>query len=143
MKTGEGTHPFRWNLPPEEAFESLAARLWPFVMCKESVYWEVVLDAVEKLLSKETLAEVGDTPSRREYWSAVVEGSQEAQAYFVMTESGKLPDVELADLWLNSDSLRTQPIKSGVGNDLNITERYRAAAGVCARIGACVQYTYF
>jgi hypothetical protein len=25
----------------------------------------------------------------------------------VMTESGKLPDVELADLWLNSNSLRT------------------------------------
>ena len=60
-----------------------------------------------------------------------------------MTESGKLSDVQLADLWLNSDSLHTQPIKSGVGNDLDITERYHAAAGVYARIGACVQYTYF
>jgi hypothetical protein len=76
--------------------------------------------------------------------ATVVEGSQvAAQAYYVMTESGKLSDVQLADLWLNSDSLHTQPIKSGVGNDLDITERYHAAAGVYARIGACVQYTYF
>jgi hypothetical protein len=60
-----------------------------------------------------------------------------------MTGSGTLSDVQLADLWLNSDSLHTQPIKSGVGTDLDITERYHAAAGVYARIGACVQYTYF
>jgi hypothetical protein len=143
-KTGEGKHRFKRDLPPEEAFESLAARLRPFVMRKESVYWAVVLDSVEQLLSKETLAEVVDIPSLREYWSTVVEGSQvAAQAYYVMTESGKLSDVQLADLWLNSDSLHTQPIKSGVGNDLSITERYHAAAGVYARIGACVQYTYF
>ena len=143
-KTGEGKHRFKRNLPPEEAFESLAARLRPFVMRKESVYWAVVLDSVEKLMSKEALAKVVDIPSLREYWSAVVEGSQvAAQAYYVMTESGKLSDVQLADLWLNSDSLHTQPIKSGVGNDLSITERYHAAAGVYARIGACVQYTYF
>ena len=87
MKTGEGKHRFKRNLPSEEAFESLAARLRPFVMRKESVYWAVVLDSVEKLLSKETLAEVVDIPSLREYWSTVVEGTQAAaQAYYVMTE---------------------------------------------------------
>ena len=77
-KTGEGKHRFKRNLPPEEAFESLAARLRPFVMRKESVYWAVVLDSVEKLLSKETLTELVDIPSLREYWSTVVEGSQVA-----------------------------------------------------------------
>jgi hypothetical protein len=46
------------ELPPEEAFESLAARLRPFTMRKEPVYWETVLDALEKLLSPEVLAEV-------------------------------------------------------------------------------------
>jgi hypothetical protein len=142
-KTGEGKHRFRRDLPPEEAFESLAARIRPFVMRKEAVYWELLLDSVEKLLSAETLADFVDMDSLREYWSEVVEGSKvAAQAYFVMTENGTLTDVQLADLWLNSDSLHTQPIKSGVGNDLGITERYHAAAGVYARIGACVEYTF-
>jgi hypothetical protein len=141
--TGEGKHRFKRTLPPEEAFESLAARLRPFVMRKEAVYWELVLDSVEKLLSAETLADFVDMQSLREHWSDVVEGSKvAAQAYYVMTENGTLSDVQLADLWLNSDSLHTQPIKSGVGNDMDITERYHAAAGVYARIGACVEHTF-
>jgi hypothetical protein len=60
MKTGEGWHRFKRNLPPEEAFESLAARLRPFVMRKESVYWAVVLDSVEKLLSLDPPTGDGD-----------------------------------------------------------------------------------
>lgn len=142
-ETGEGKHRFRRNLPPEEAFESLAARIRPFVMRKEAVYWQLVLDSVEKLLSEDTLAEFVDMESLRRYWSDVVDGSKvAAQTYFVMTDKGKLTDLQLADLWLNSDSLHTQPITSGVGNDLDITERYHAAAGVYARIGACVEYTF-
>jgi hypothetical protein len=51
--TGEAKHRLQMKLPPEEEFESFAARLRPFVMRKESVYWAVVLDALEKLLSEE------------------------------------------------------------------------------------------
>lgn len=57
-------------------------------MSKESVYWAVVLDALEKLLSEETLADLVDVPTRRDLWSEVVQGSQvAAQAYYVMTVS--------------------------------------------------------
>ena len=73
-KTGESKHRLRLELPPEEAFESLAARLRPFTIGKESVYWAAVLNALEKLLSKETLAEIVDIESLREYWSEAVEG---------------------------------------------------------------------
>jgi hypothetical protein len=59
-KTGESTTRGRIELPSEEAFESFAARLRPFTMRKEPVYWEVVLDALESLLSDETLADVID-----------------------------------------------------------------------------------
>jgi hypothetical protein len=46
----------------------------------------VVLDALEKLLSEETLADLVDMQTLRDYWSEVVEGSQvAAQAYYVMT----------------------------------------------------------
>ena len=141
--TGEGKHRLQMKLPPEEQFESFAARLRPFVMRKESVYWAVVLDAVEKLLSKETLANLVDMQTLRDYWSEVVDGSQvAAQAYYVMTDSGQLSDVQLADLWLNSDALHTQPIQSAIGKDMSLNERYKAAAGVYSRIGACLQYTY-
>lgn len=58
--TGEAKHRLQMKLPPEEEFESFAARLRPFVKRKESVYWAVVLDALEKLLSEETLADLVD-----------------------------------------------------------------------------------
>lgn len=141
--TGEGKHRLQMKLPPEEQFESFAARLRPFVMRKESVYWAVVLDALEKLLSAKTLADLVDMQTLRDYWSDVVEGSQvAAQAYYVMTDSGQLSDVQLADLWLNSDALHTRPIQSAIGKDMSLNERYKAAAGVYSRIGACLQYTY-
>jgi hypothetical protein len=76
--TGEAKHRLQMKLPPEEEFESFAARLRPFVMRKESVYWAVVLDALEKLLSEETLADLVDMQTLREYWSEVVKGSQVA-----------------------------------------------------------------
>lgn len=142
-KTGESEHRVLMELPPEEAFESFAARLRPFTMRKETVYWEVVLDALESLLSEETLAEVVAIDDLRKHWSNVVDGSQMAQAYYVVTEKGKLTDVQLADLWLNSDALHTQLIQSAVGKDLSLNQRYQAAAGVYARIGACVNNTYY
>jgi hypothetical protein len=142
-KTGDSKHKFRMELPPEEAFESLAARLRPFTMRKEPVYWETVLDALEKLLSPEVLAEVMDFDSLRKYWAEVTQGAKVAQAYYVMTERGQLTDVQLADLWLNSDALHTQPIQSVTGQQLGLDDRYRAAAGVYARIGACVDYMLY
>jgi hypothetical protein len=130
------------ELPPEEAFESFAARLRPFTMRKEPVYWELVLDALEELVSPETLAEIVDIDDLRKHWSTVAEGRKMAQAYYVVTEKGQLSDVELADLWLNSDALHTQLIQSPAGKELSLDQRYRAAAGVYARIGACVNATY-
>jgi hypothetical protein len=55
-KTGESTSMLEMTLPPEKTFESFAARLRPFTSGKESVYWAAALDALERLLSKETLA---------------------------------------------------------------------------------------
>lgn len=143
MKTGESTATLEMTLPPEEAFESFAARLRPFTTGKEAVYWASVLDALEKLLSKETLAEIVDMDDLREHWKRVVEGSNIAQAYYVTTEDGQLTDAQLADLWLNSDALHTQPITSAVGKTMSLNQRYQAACGVFARIGAIANRTLF
>jgi hypothetical protein len=142
-KTGEADHSVHMELPPEEAFESFAARVRPFLMSKEPVYWALVLDALEALLSDETLAEVVDIEDLRAHWSNVVEGSQVAQAYYVVTDKGKLTDMQLANLWLYSDALHTQIIQSEVGKSLSLNQRYQAAAGVYARIGACANNTLY
>ncbi|WP_186241326.1 hypothetical protein [Mycobacterium simulans] len=52
LTTGEATHTLVLELPPEELFESFAARLRPFTSGSESVYWFSVLNSLEKLLSR-------------------------------------------------------------------------------------------
>lgn len=141
QKTGDSKHWLQMKLPPEEQFESFAARIRPFTIGKEPVYWSAVLDALEKLLSKETLTELIDIQGLRARWRERVEGSTVAQAYYVMTENGTITDMKLADQWLNADALHAQLINSVIGKDLGLTERYRAAVGVYTRIGECVDDT--
>jgi hypothetical protein len=142
-KTGEANHSMHQELPPEEAFESFAARVRPFLMNREPVYWATTLDALEKLLSKETLAELVDIEDLRNHWKNVVEGSTVAQAYYMVTDKGKLTDMQLANLWMYSDALHAQVINSEVGKSLSLNQRYQAAAGVYARIGACANSTLY
>lgn len=59
-----------------------AGRVRPFTMRKEPVYWEVVLDAAEELVSDDTLANVFDIQDLREHWKTVVEGKNAAQAFY-------------------------------------------------------------
>ena len=84
------------------------------------------MNALEKLLSKETLAALVDIEGLRDHWRKGVEGSTVAQAYYVMTQNGIITDVKLADLWLNSDALHPQLIESAIGKDMSLNERYKA-----------------
>lgn len=140
-KTGEATHTLKLELPPEELFESFAARLRPFTSGKEPVYWASVLNSIERLLSKATLAEIVDMDSLREPWKDVVEGTGTAQAYFIMTESGQVTDFKLANEWLNSDALHAQTAQTAVAREVDLNERYYAAACVFSRLGYWVDYT--
>lgn len=139
--TGERELRFLLELPPEEALESFAARLRPFTMRDEPVYWELVLDAIAGLAPQDLLDGVLDIEDLRAVFADITKGKK-VQAYFVMTESGQLTDMELADLWLNTDALHAKPINSTVGNELGLDERFRAAAGVYARLGAAVSNLY-
>lgn len=141
-ETGEYEQRLLIELPPEEAFESLAARLRPFTMRDEPVYWELVLDALEGLTSQETRDEIIDIEQLRAAFSAVTEGRKTPQAYSVITEAGNLTDKELAHDWLNSDALHAKAIKSAAGSGLDLNRRYQAAAGVYTRLGAAMDATY-
>jgi hypothetical protein len=140
--TGEATRRIQIELPPEEAFESFAARLRPFTMRDEPIYWEVVIDALEKLLEKVILTELVDIDGLRDHWSNVLRGVKSTQAFYMQTKNGTMTDIQLANLWLNSDFLHAKPIHSAVGQDMTLDKRYQAAAGFYARLGACVQHTY-
>lgn len=137
-ETGEREQRFLLELPDEEALESFAARLRPFTIRDERVYWEAVLDAIADLTPQDLLDEVIDIEDLRKVFADITTGKKSAQAYYVMTDSGQLSDMELADLWLNSDALHAQVINSAVGKELGLDERFRAAAGVYARLGAAV-----
>ncbi|GAB5000761.1 hypothetical protein MAHJHV64_10860 [Mycobacterium avium subsp. hominissuis] len=141
LKTGEASHTLVLELPPEELFESFAARLRPFTIPKEPVYWVPVLNSLERLLTRETRTELVDIQSLREEWKKVVEGTGAAQAYYVMTDSGHVTDFKLANEWLNSDALHTQVAQTAVARELGLNERYYAAACVFSRLGYWVEYT--
>ena len=143
QKTGETKQWLQVKLPPEEAFESLAVRLRPFLMRDEPVYWENVIDAIGKLVSRETLNELVDLDDLRAEWTRATTGRRAAQAYYMLTENGQLTDFQLAELWLNSDALHTQIIKSAAGKETTLNTRYHAAAQVYSRTAACADYTLF
>lgn len=140
-ETGEREQRLLLELPDEEALESFAARLRPFTIRDERVYWEAVLDAIADFTPQDLLDEVINVEELRKAFADITTGKKSAQAYFVMTDRGQLTDMELADLWLNSDALHGQVINSAVGNELGLDERFRAAAGVYARLGAVVSNT--
>jgi hypothetical protein len=78
----------------------------------------------------------------RAAFTGVTQGKQTAQAYSVSVQSGTLTDLQLAEIWLYSDALHAQVITEPAGDDLGLDERYQAAAGVYARLGAAVSVTY-
>ena len=140
--TGERELRYQIELPPEEALESFAARLRPFTMRDEPVYWELVLDAIADLTPQAWLDDIVDLEGLRHVFAGITQGKNTAQAYYVLTENGQQTDLQLAEAWLNADALHANPITSSVGNDLDLDERFRAAAGVYARLGAAVNAAF-
>ena len=125
----------------ETVGEAVVARLRPFTMRDEPVYWESVLDAIEDLVPPDIRDEALDLTDLRAAFAGVTQVKQQPQAYSVITESGQMSYLQIANLWLNSDALQAKAIKSAVGQDMDLDHRYQAATGVYARLGAAVNNT--
>jgi hypothetical protein len=82
-ETGERELRTLMELPPEEAFESFAARLRPFTMRDEPVYWENVLDAIEDLAPQQIRDEILDVGELRAAFVGVTQSKKQSQAYSV------------------------------------------------------------
>jgi hypothetical protein len=140
-KTGEESHRLQAEYPPEEALESLASRVRPLILSSEPIYYAKALDALEQLVGSETLNEEIDLAWWRDYWRAVIDANLEAQAYLVATPSGTVTDRKLMYSWLYGDVIHAKSPRSPAIRDLDINQRYYAAAPGIARICDRVIYT--
>jgi hypothetical protein len=73
----------------------------------------------------------------RSFWDKVITGTTVAQAFYMVTANATMSDFKLAERWLYTDLLHAQP----ADGDFTLNQRYQAAAGVYARLGACVNNT--
>ena len=59
-------------------------------MRDEPIYWEVVIEALEKSLSKEALTDLVDIDGLRDHWSNVLQGVKSTQAFYMQTKNGTI-----------------------------------------------------
>jgi hypothetical protein len=140
-KTGEESYRRRSEYPAEEALESLAGRVRPLILKDDLIYFRNVLDALESVVGTDMLNKEIDLVWWHDYWREVIDANLDAQAYWVATQSGKITDRKLMYAWLYGDVIHAASPRSPVIRDLNIDQRYYAAAPGIARICDRVIYT--
>lgn len=141
-KTGEETYRKRVEYPSEEALESLASRVRPLILSGEPIYYAKALDALAELVGADILNDEIDLDWWHRYWNEAVDANLGAQAYWVATDSGKVTDRKLMYAWLYGDVIHAKAPRSPVIRDLDINQRYYAAAPGIARICDRVIYNY-
>jgi hypothetical protein len=147
IETGEfRPDSMRQALPAEELFESLAARMRPLILPTEpTIYYQRVFDAIEALVPAERLSELIEPIAWwRDDWKMVADRTpgNPPQAFMVITEDGQATDWELAYAWMYSDLVHADSLKRHTELKVSIDIRFRAAAGVIARIVERVERTF-
>jgi hypothetical protein len=99
-----------------------------------------VLNAIERLVGAELNEEI-DLAWWHGYWREVIDANLDAQAYWIATPSGTITDRKLMYAWLYGDVIHARSPRSPVIRDLDIDQRYCAAAPGIARICDRVIYT--
>lgn len=152
-----GNATLRRELPPEEYFESLAARLRPLVLTSESICYKWVLSAITTVVygnnpdrAKE-LAK-GEVKALRNAWGAADVERRESAPLFTLqyanTVTGEVTptvtDMQLAAGWLYSDLVHVDP--KAYNKDATrypLKERYAAAVGLFSRLALLVLETKY
>ncbi len=137
---------FTTPLPPEEEqFESLAARIRPFILASEPVHREKVLGAVCRLLAEAhgvTAAMRQDLDRLADRWARVDPENGELQAWsmWISKADGTGPQHEVTDSvlalgWLYSDLVHVELRKDrAVAAEFPMSQRYLAASQVLSRV---------
>ncbi len=138
--TDEESYVLVQQVPSEELLESLAARIRPLLLGREHVYFDKVLNALERLVPADQISEVCEPLSWwRQQWECVYAPDDEAaMAYKVITEHGEVTDRKLMDRWVYGDLVHNDDIEADTLG-LDIEQRYKAAVGVVIRIAHLVE----
>ncbi|WNV82897.1 hypothetical protein [Umezawaea sp. Da 62-37] len=145
--TVDGSGTVSRSLPAdEEIFESLAARVRPLTLASEPIYYEKVIEALERLLAaapEVTTEQRERLDELRAGWIATVSGRQ-VQAYAMQSvnldgtgATGLVSDTQLAFGWMYADLVHADPKsekKDALG--FSLRERYAAAVSVFSRLAA-------
>ncbi len=143
----DGISTVRFPLPAdEEVFESLAARVRPLNLEKESIFYPKVLSALHQLLEVSPMAtdqQRDQLSDLRSAWKALKLGRQ-MQTYAVQSSNlddtdptGPVTDTELAAGWMYADLVHADATDWKERTlAFSIQERYRAAVNVFSRIAA-------
>ncbi|MGH3517876.1 MAG: hypothetical protein ACRDQ7_10775 [Haloechinothrix sp.] len=134
----DGPNELVWDLPEEEALDSLAARCRPFILSRESVYHASVMKALGYLLrDHEPLKQ--DLQGLKVSWKRLDPSSTNALGFDSQTGpvGGRLgppvTDITLAYGWLYGDLVHADDITDRVGNH-DIDARYQGASLVIAAV---------
>lgn len=137
MTTGAAGDPvatITWDLPPEELFESLAARCRPFILDNETVFHSNVMKALGALTrGNDKIANA--IKGLRGDWQRVTQRKDFVGFYTRVGEVGgplgePIHDVQSARSWLYGDLVHADATTTGE----TITDRYIAAVPIYLRV---------
>ncbi|NJC23628.1 hypothetical protein BJ994_002704 [Arthrobacter pigmenti] len=152
--TSEGVMSMRRELPDEEVFESLAARVRPMTLEREPIYFKETFKALHRLLESSDKApseEMGERLAQlHKDWAAIDLQGRGYLTFWVQAErrdgSGRTPpvsDIQLASSWMYADLVHSDP--KGPKRDgllFPIKERYSAAVTVFSRLALLTLATH-
>ncbi|RZL21836.1 MAG: hypothetical protein EOP31_26505 [Rhodococcus sp. (in: high G+C Gram-positive bacteria)] len=141
-KTGEESYVSREEYPNEELLESLAARLRPLTLRGDNLHYSEVLNSIESLVPASKFPEyVEPIEEWRKMWAGVATRDASAQAYSIITDRGTASDQDLMYAWFYGDIVHADD-KEEQAKGLGIDARYKAAAGIVARMVECTELTF-
>ncbi|WP_420122382.1 hypothetical protein [Nakamurella sp.] len=132
-----------WSTPPEEQLESAAARVRPFILVGEPVYYASVLKAIEGLISKPPPESAANfIASVRKMWKTYDANYDQIRGYEMHVEdnetgaTGRMTDNVLGFAWIYGDTVHHDQKRLREADAFGLEHRYQAAVPLVAGIMA-------
>lgn len=125
----DGVMSMTQDVPPEEAFESLASRCRPFLLQRDPIYWESTFKSLRAFLKSDAVFGAG-LESLRGSWSSALSPGQDT-GFAVAKPDGVADELvwfaTLADSWLYGDLVHADPEAQAAAAGHTLNQRYSAA----------------
>lgn len=127
LKFENGLGEMRYDVPPEEAFESLAARVRPLLLVQDGIHFTRVLAAIGAL-GREDEEVMQDRRILDRTWNRISRSNTVGFAIGEAVDGAPLiSDVDLAHGWLYGDLVHADPNVPDIVLRASLNQRYLAA----------------